>query len=249
VTHSVTAFRGVRMPIGTRHDLTVSMLARTLTTPRSVPASKLDAPSWSPCTFRGDQRANARAERLCCLVWDYDDGTTIEAALAPWTGTYVIWHTTWSHTTETPRYRLVLPLAVSVPAKDWRALWGAVAPLAAGEPDRQCRDPSRLYLCAVDRGPFAAGVSMGELYTMPPVPPPIPRKQVRHTPGREVDRVSVAHTLGARISGGIAKGLTCPQCGRGSVYYYLEPEQWDGAACGHRNSCGWLGGVSALVSA
>ena len=54
-------------------------------------------------------------------------------------------HTTYQHTPERPRWRVVLPLAASVPAKQWSQTWRRAHAALCPETDPNCKDASRQY--------------------------------------------------------------------------------------------------------
>ena len=83
-------------------------------------AGKKRLPAWSPALYKeGHTRGKAGVSALSCLVLDYDNGTPIAAALDCWGWRPGILHTSYSHTEEAPRYRVILPLSEPVPAEDW----------------------------------------------------------------------------------------------------------------------------------
>jgi len=114
--------------------------------------SKSTVAAWSPATYKeGTTRGAANVGTVTALVFDFDDGTPISAA-----GAFRDWahlgHTSWSHSEEAPKWRIVLPLEEPVPGEHWpRAwhlainLWEEIKPEGAGMPDLHCKDPSRLY--------------------------------------------------------------------------------------------------------
>jgi len=65
-------------------------------------------------------------------------------------------------------------------------------------------------------------------------------------------RRRAADALGLTVRGegphAVAKGAACPRCGRPSVWWPIEPERMRGAACDHRNSCGWHGWIDQLFA-
>lgn len=86
----------------------------------SKDGTKKALPAWSPTIYRPNTtRGKANVEALSCLVLDYDGGTTIESALAAWGWRRGILHTSWSHTEEHHKFRVILPLAKPVAAEDW----------------------------------------------------------------------------------------------------------------------------------
>ena len=73
----------------------------------------------------------------------------------------------------------------------------------------------------------------------------------KHNKGKvydDVERRTLADGLGARIRGDRARDVPCPSCGKRSVWFYLSMvgHTFGGAACKHRNSCGWAGHLRAL---
>lgn len=110
-------------------------------------STKTRLPCWSPVRCHpGATRGIPAVEHVTCLVLDYDDGTSLEAAVEAWTDWPLFVATTWSHTLDAPRFRVVLPLDRPVPAEAWPAAWQWAADRAAGQVDPACKDPSRLYL-------------------------------------------------------------------------------------------------------
>ena len=89
----------------------VGGLVRALTTfPVLQVPDKRSLPAWSPATFTpGSPRRADTVLAVGCLVLDVDEGDP-EAAFEPWPGLLAVTHTTWSHCSERPHYRLVLPL-------------------------------------------------------------------------------------------------------------------------------------------
>ena len=62
-------------------------------------------------------------------------------------------------------------------------------------------------------------------------------------------RFEMAHKLGAHICGSKKRAdrIKCPQCGRMTVYFYIEPGARNVAKCKHGNSCGWFGNLLLLA--
>lgn len=60
-------------------------------------------------------------------------------------------------------------------------------------------------------------------------------------------RLSWGLARGGSRSGGAIRRLVCPQCGRRSAWYLVEPEGASGwARCSHQGSCGWAGPLEDL---
>lgn len=159
-------------------DMSLEDLSAALSTPAAHGGGeKLRTPMWSPASFDGP-RSNANAIEICAAVLDYDDGTTPEAAVIPWAGFHLILHTSWNHTPDHPRFRLILPLAAPVPAAQWSAAWSWVAARAVGSPDGQCKDPARAYFVPALRPGAWGRVIAGRLLEVPedlPLPPEVRR--------------------------------------------------------------------------
>lgn len=237
---------------------------------------KTGLPAWSPATYeRGKPRAVSSVLAVSALVLDYDGGATLEHARASWEPWPHVGHTSWSHSDDKPKCRIVVPFERPIPATGWARVW-AWAKARAPEIDDACKDPSRLYFLPFGRDGRDGRARDAWRWEEPahllnldwralpdptpkPAAPPLPwlrpRSQTRDARGAlRTDpgaRQRVAHALGARIvgegDGARAKGITCPACGRPSVWFPLNPRSLRGAACDHRNSCGWVGWLDQLV--
>lgn len=256
------------------HRLPLSALVRALTTFRSCPRllDKRMLPAWSPARFAdGENRRSEAVIALSCLVLDLDDADA-DVVHADWLEFLHVLHTTWSHGPDAPRWRLVVPLARPIPVARWDAAWRwAVARTPA---DRVCRDPGRLYflpaLGAPDQ-PHEASLHIAPLLDLLAIAPEAPSQElvtlrkpirvparlrgtvVRRRVARDpATRERIAMSLGAKLAGAgeqqRAEDLSCPMCGRPSVWFWLAPRAASFARCQHRNSCGWTGSLSELLA-
>lgn len=253
-------------------ETTLVALIRALTTlPVIAVANKLELPAWSPARFAaGTERKSRNVVEIGAIVFDYDGGDP-DQALALWAGCVAIVHSTYSHTAEAPRFRVVVPLAKPIPASLWASAWDFASTRAHGA-DAACKDPSRLYfrpaLPRVD-APHFTKVQGGQLFDIGEVPPiktrtVRPRMPVVKVPARLRDRAiaarlrsdgrsreCVAQEIGAEFAGqGEARRaihLRCPSCGEASVWFYMVPSRMSRARCNHRNSCGWTGTLDELL--
>ena len=102
-----------------------------------------DGPGWSPARYaRGATRGNAGVVAVSALVLDADHA---EPAWPRLDGLAFAAHTTHSHHPAEPRWRLVIPFARPVPAREWDPVWRrAVHHLLPGA-DPACKDPARLH--------------------------------------------------------------------------------------------------------
>lgn len=227
---------------------------------------------WSPVLYvAGKTRGACNVDHVSLIVQDFDDGTHWRDVLPRWEGHAAIVHTSWSHTPEHPKWRLVLPLAAPVPAADWLHVW-AWADKRSGGADPACKDPSRIYYIPAapqDRAEhFVHIVQEGALVAPPPVivVPPTKRSvwaatarvhKLEHArsgdarPGEiyKVDaaaRQALGERLGGRIQGQAVKRIPCPSCGKRSVAWYIEPGRKLQAWCNHKRTCGWSGWLDEL---
>ena len=93
-------------------------------------------------TRRQHDRRASNAQLLSMVVLDVDDGTCVDELIEP--GTFCLAHTSWSHTPDAPKWRVVYPLAEPVPAQDWPQTWRGVAARWPSV-DPSTKDPSRMY--------------------------------------------------------------------------------------------------------
>ncbi|MBZ0116016.1 MAG: hypothetical protein K8H88_03400, partial [Sandaracinaceae bacterium] len=109
--------------------------------------AKKDLRIWSPTLYRtgADKRGGDNVTHLSCLVLDYDDGTSIDDASEVWSKYFHIVHTTWSHTAEHPRFRVVLPLGHLVLAREWGRVWAWAEEKARRAIDPALKNPSSTY--------------------------------------------------------------------------------------------------------
>ncbi len=79
---------------------------------------------WAPALYApGARRESDHVLQLSALVLDFDGGIDIGSATSDFDDWLHVVHTTWSHTPERPKFRLVLPLAAPVLAADWARVW------------------------------------------------------------------------------------------------------------------------------
>ncbi len=109
--------------------------------------AKNDLRIWSPACYRsGARRGSDGVDHLSCLVLDYDDGeTTLDDASATWERWYHIVHTTWSHSPEHPKFRVIVPLAEPVGAAQWSRVWSWAEARTGMAIDPACKSVSHTY--------------------------------------------------------------------------------------------------------
>lgn len=118
----------------------------------------------SPAAFRPAYRLQKNVTELSLLVLDYDDNASLDVDLRAWreVGCCFAAHSTHSHRRATQsnpeaeeRFRVVIPLAVSIPAEEFPALWRWAARVSGGKIDVQAQDASRMYYMPAIAAPDA----------------------------------------------------------------------------------------------
>ena len=181
----VSLYESLFRPRAALHELSGQELVELLTTPQRVfnITDKRTLPMWSPVRLSPSYRRKDNVVCASCLVLDYDDGTTIDVAMATWSRWYRILHTSWSHRPDKHRFRLVLPLQRDVTPEEYPALWRWAEVFADRQVDKACKDISRAWaLPATDQsnkqhvGQFEWKVGTGDLLApdevIPLAPPP-----------------------------------------------------------------------------
>jgi hypothetical protein len=130
---------------------------------------------FCPAVFRGDQKENERVEAVDMLVTEYDNEewvttdeidpktgkrkrekkpipperrTTIDAALALWEGYSRAVYTSWSHTPEHPKFRVLIETSRAMTADEFERVWRwmhARAAQAGHVIDVATKNPSRFW--------------------------------------------------------------------------------------------------------
>lgn len=86
--------------------------------------AKRDLRLWSPAYYgENAKRGSEHVIHLSCLVLDYDLGMPVGEAVGAWQEYFHIVHSTWSHTPEKPKFRIILPLAEPVSTGDWHRVY------------------------------------------------------------------------------------------------------------------------------
>jgi hypothetical protein len=249
---------------------TLEEVARRLTAYLHGPKEAL--PLWSPALYRsGGHRQKSDVLSVSMLVLDYDDGTPIENAEGIWGPWAHIVYTTPSHRPDTPRFRVVLPLAEPVEAKDWPQVWAWAERRAGKTIDRKCKDESRMYYGHGGEDSAIAYAAQRldrpllwlDLDRLPPARPkwtPLPEPPRRTLTAYEAadDAVRLLKTCpdtrrragvlaGGTVGDEHVRGVRCPKCGRDSVWWPIEPQTVPVAMCSHRQSCDWTGSIAEVL--
>jgi hypothetical protein len=122
-------------------------------TPGGVVSKKIQ-PGWSPVRLKkgADKRANDAVMEVGALCLDFDgnpddpvqpDLDTLETI---WDGWRCWIHSTWSHTAEAPRFRVVLQLSDRLNRKSFKKVWewaAGISPSSAGRSSAASSTASR----------------------------------------------------------------------------------------------------------
>ncbi len=116
----------------------------------AVRSAKKDFRLWAPSLYKpNSRRGSENVVYLSCLVLDYDDGTPLRDATETWEAWFHILHTTWSHTDEHNKFRVVVPFAQPVPAKHWRLVWHWAEELVGRVIDPACKGEGHAFALPV----------------------------------------------------------------------------------------------------
>jgi hypothetical protein len=117
-----------------------------------------DGALFSPAIFEPAHRRNKNVRSISMLVLDIDhkaDFDTIKSDLTALNSAYAIYSThshlrrTASNPNAEPRYRVVLPLASAIPAKDFSALWQYAKHVTGLPLDESAKDEARMFYTPV----------------------------------------------------------------------------------------------------
>lgn len=126
--------------------------------------NKKNSEAWTPALFEDDVRLDTKVISLSMIVLDFDDGAaTLEYLEDRTRGLECFIHTTHQHSIESPRYRVIIPFCVPVPAEKWDEKWEKFYRFFEGKPDPSCRNKGHLYFypsCSEEN----KEISEGKLY-------------------------------------------------------------------------------------
>jgi hypothetical protein len=223
------------------HRLVWSDFVALMTRCAALPpiADKHSWPLWSPTLYdHGATRAKASVRSVSMLVLDQDSGVGWQEAVDPFHRVQYLVHSSYSHTQEKPKFRIIIPLAAPVAGEDWPLVWSHLTRDAI-EPDPACKDASRVYFLP-SRPPHAQSFlyanqsahcsflapdverikrdAAAAAHKRQPVQVPygLPERRVQRIEDdrRHLEpdhRLMVANELGARISSGYAERINCPR--------------------------------------
>jgi hypothetical protein len=106
-----------------------------------------DGALYSPAIFDPPRRLLKNAVEICLLRCDYDHDADFAGDLKPWRdlGCAFAAHTTFNHTEDSHRFRMMIPLAEPIPAADFPRLWKWASQISGGKIDAAASDASRMF--------------------------------------------------------------------------------------------------------
>jgi len=203
------------------------VLANRLCDPVRFEGEKVRAPAWLPVRLREGAplvRKDEHVAAVSCVVFDIDEGARVEDVRHTLRGLgyAAVLHTTWSHSAEHHKARVVFPLAQDCPRDEWLEVWHCAEQWASkwgATIDPKCKNPSRLYFlpalpahryqlarvafrCERVEGPMLRWRWLQAHHRPPRAPrvPPVPPKGPRWTgdPSQDLTRKQRARQRAAR---------------------------------------------------
>lgn len=226
---------------------------------------------WAPCSFIA-RRRKSDVISVHAMVFDVDCGLPYETHERFKDYNYVA-HTSFSHSEGHHKWRLILPLWASIPRDEWKYAWivgsQIFEKLTGSKIDPSCKDSSRAYFiggCLDTKMSLyrsnlnITGRNLRLEYDIPPPPKKRHKGKIKTFTQEEFkryenlkpddkDRQDIAISVGAEISDNVARKIRCPNCGRRTVYFFINPSGANPlyrAKCNHENSCGFIGSISEL---
>ncbi len=107
-----------------------------------------DGIAWIPCSAHDQKgrRAQSNMKEAHLLILDIDNGLSLDTVKQTISGIEAAIHSSFSHTPEHPKWRVVMPLKEPIPASDLAKLFDHFQERFGGELDASCgHDSARLY--------------------------------------------------------------------------------------------------------
>ena len=109
-------------------------------------SKKSGNPMWSAAQYYPEaKRCKAGVELITMAVLDIDSGTPVDQVIAQIKGYAYLIHSTYSHTDEYPKYRVILPLVEPSEAEQWPMHWARINHWFGNINDPAVKDQSRGY--------------------------------------------------------------------------------------------------------
>ena len=130
-------------------------------------------PAFSPAIYpKGLTRKDVNVIAVSMLVLDIDDGTPYASIKSKLVGIKHLMYTSFRHSQELHKYRVVVFLDQPVPAADWPQVWMRANAFFDGHLDEKTSDPSRMYFLPAHPkgGLHCSEFQDGRLFTLADLP-------------------------------------------------------------------------------
>jgi hypothetical protein len=146
--YPISLYQNLTSTQATAKEVSWEQLCRSLSIP--IISEDKDVFLYGPYRLSTPKRSNQNVVEISYFVFDidYPQGRTAQDIVNLVVDYDAIVHSTWSHTRENPRYRLIVRLSRPVPVKrfaDVRGGFLSLNPVLASIIDKACSDPSRGY--------------------------------------------------------------------------------------------------------
>lgn len=174
----ISIFRGELDNKPLRVELTWSQMVAKNYKAHWISKTKKGGQTMSPVSYKpNSKRGNAGVALVYCAVFDVEHHGPFDVMQEKLHGYAYLAHSSYSHTAEDPRFRIILPLVKPVPASEWPDAWGRLNQWLGGINDPSTRDAARIYYLP-SHPPGATGhfivsgegepLDIGELPELPP---------------------------------------------------------------------------------
>lgn len=149
IRNDFSLFKGIKSVAAKQALKSLRSITRQLSTP--IESNQKDTYLVGPYKLSSEaKRSNQNIESVSALIFDIDNpkGYQFDDIIALTSGYLGIVHTTWSHSVESPRYRLVIHLKEEIPAQDFTVVRDNFLLFnseLASIVDMACSDISRAY--------------------------------------------------------------------------------------------------------
>lgn len=142
---SVCSFDSETDKVPQQHNRTWADLCRRLS--KSQPRNKkTGAQTWSPTQYiLGARRSNEGVESISCAVIDVEHHGSFESIKERLNGHAYLAHSSYRHTIDDPRFRIVLPLTTPSLAEQWPMHWERINHWLGEINDPATSDLARVY--------------------------------------------------------------------------------------------------------
>jgi hypothetical protein len=145
---------GFPLKVAMAHQVMVREYSKEYTLPWSklildhaVKDRKEDARLWSPVILTSMARQKASVSHVTAIVYDFDRGQSWDDVVMVLEAYGIrFWaYTTFQHTEEKHRFRVVLGVDEAIPAEVYPKVWAGFREMLGWDVDEACKDCSRLF--------------------------------------------------------------------------------------------------------